>query len=211
MRRVCIQGDGQLSATVFDGYHGAMQSLRRIVARWLQLVGVIVALGTLNALTAQQLLRGSADEPQVQLARDAARALASGDAAQVPLGGAVVDVAHSLAPFIIVYDGAGRVQLSTAQLDGHTPDLPGGVLADVTRTGEARFTWQPAPTVRLAAVVVPIGDGASGYVLVGRSLVEVEARSADLWAFSLLGGAAAAALALALAAAAEFLMPWAST
>lgn len=182
-----------------------MRRLHRILARWVPLAGVVAALALLNTVTAQQLLRGAADEPQVQLARDAAAALASGNDAQVALGSAAVDVAASLAPFVIVYRPNGDVAFSTAQLNGKTPELPGGVLAEVAARGEARFTWQPAPAVRLAAVVVPIGDGAQGDVLVGRSLVEVEDRIRQMTQLSLLGGGAAALTALLLTALVELL------
>ncbi len=184
-----------------------MRALKRIVARWLPLAGVVVALAILNAVTAQQLLRGSADEPQVQLARDAAQALAEGRDAQLPLGSTPVDVSTSLAPFIIVYDATGAVTFSTARLDGNTPELPGGVLADVSTRGEARFTWQPAPAARLAAVVVPIAGGTTGYVLVGRSLAEVEARVQQAEALSALGAAAASVAVLFVVAVVEVLLP----
>lgn len=184
-----------------------MPRLRSIVARWLPLAGVAAALGLLNAVTAQQLLRGSGDEPQVQLAHDAARALASGLDAQVSLGSAPIDVAVSLSPFIIVYDASGVVAFSTARLNDTTPELPGGVLADVAARGEARFTWQPAPSVRIAAVVVPITGDAPGYVLVGRSLAEVEARISQAQQLSALGAGGAALAALLLVVATEFLLP----
>ncbi len=184
-----------------------MRSVRRIIAQWLPVAGVAVALAVLNAVSTQQLLRGSADEPQLQLARDTAGALASGVEAQVALGSTAVDVATSLAPFMIVYDPSGTVRFSTAQLEGKTPDLPGGVLADVAAQGEARFTWQPAPNVRLATVAVPIGDGSAGYVLVGRSLAEVERRIAQAQALSALGAGGAALAALILAALSEVLSP----
>lgn len=160
------------------------------------MAAVVVALAILNAVTAQQLLRGSADEPQLQLARDAAQALAAGRDAQLPLASTPVDVSISLSPFIIVYDTTGAVTFSTARLLGDTPELPGGVLADVSARGEARFTWQPAPAVRIAAVVVPIADGSTGYVLVGRSLAETESRIQQIGALSALGATAASVAAL---------------
>ena len=184
-----------------------MRRFRTIVARWLPAAGVALVLALLNAVAAQQLLRGSADEPQVQLARDTAGALAAGVEAQVALGSTPVDVATSLAPFMIVYDASGAVRLSTARLDGKTPELPGGVLADVAAQGEARFTWQPAPHARLAVVVVPIGDGTSGYVLVGRSLIEVEQRITHAQTLSALGAGGAALAALILAGLGEILSP----
>ncbi len=184
-----------------------MRVLRRIVARWLPLAGVVVALAILNGVSAQQLLRGSADEPQVQLARDAARALAAGRDAQLPLGSAPVDVSTSLAPFIIVYDPTGTVTFSTARLNGNTPELPGGVLAEVSTRGEARFTWQPSPDARLAAVVVPIANGSTGYVLVGRSLVETEARIQQAQALSALGAAIGCVAVLVLVEVVEMILP----
>jgi hypothetical protein len=63
-------------------------------------------------------------------------------------------------------------------------------------------TWQPAPNVRMATVVVPYsGSNVSGFVVAGRSLREVEVREASLtkmvglaWIIGLVATLVAAAL-----------------
>jgi hypothetical protein len=122
-------------------------------------------------LAVQQALRIGANDPQIQMAEDAAARLGQGRPVD-PIGDAV-DVATSLAPFLIVYDPRGEVIASSARLAGRTPTLPAGVLRVATPDHENRLTWQPQPGVRLASVVIATPQG---YVLAGRSLREVERR-----------------------------------
>ena len=123
----------------------------------------------------QHALRIGANDPQIQLAEDAAARLGEGRPAATLIGESV-DTATSLAPFVIVYDPSGEVRASSARLDGRTPPLPPGVLRATTPGHENRLTWQPQPGVRLASVVVATPQG---YVLAGRSLREVERRERD--------------------------------
>ncbi len=141
------------------------------------LVAALLVSGVYFTLYAavQQALRIGANDPQIQLAEDTAARLGQGRPAADPVGDAV-DVATSLAPFLIVYDPSGHVVASSAQLAGRTPMLPAGVLHDATPGHEDRLTWQPRPGVRLASVVVATPQG---YVLAGRSLREVERRERD--------------------------------
>ena len=74
-------------------------------------------------------------------------------------------------------------------LNGETPTLPQGAF-DFTQAYhpvtapmgiESRFTWQPAPGVRSAVVLLHFSSqSATGYVLAGRSLREVEIREQKL-------------------------------
>jgi hypothetical protein len=52
-----------------------------------------------------------------------------------------------------------------------------GVLDYVRKNGQDRVTWQPAPGVRMATVVVPYKNG---FVMAGRSLTEVEKRESQV-------------------------------
>ena len=141
--------------------------------RWLPFAVAITGLCGLVFLEMQQVIRQSANDPQIQMAEDAAARLAAGAAADATVPRATVDIASSLAPFVIVYDAQDRVIASSATLDGATPRLPEGVLAAARQSGEDRVTWEPRAGVRIAAVVVPYHGGA---VLAGRSLREVERR-----------------------------------
>jgi hypothetical protein len=171
-----------------------MNRLKSILRHWLPLAVVIVAMSGLVYLAVQQDLRLGGNEPQVQMAEDAAAALARGDAALTVVPPGKVDFASSLAPFMVVYDDAGNIQAYSGTLGGQTPSLPSGVLDYTRANGEDRITWQPAPGVRIAAVVTRFEGPKPGFVLAGRSLREVEKR------INLLGLQVGAALIAALAA-----------
>ncbi len=152
---------------------------------------------------AQQLLRMGANDPQIQLARDAAASMAEGEDPLALLPPGQVDLGSSLAPFVLVYDTAGGVLATTAILHGQIPDLPAGVREFASDHGEDRVTWQPEPGVRIAAVVVPF-DG--GTVLIGRSLREVEERIDTLGQLAFVGLAGALVLTFLAVLASEVLL-----
>jgi hypothetical protein len=131
---------------------------------------------------AQQVLRQSANDPQIQIAEDSAAVLALGNEPKFLSDNLKnpVDIAKSLAPFLITYDSTGKPLVSTAVLNGATPVPPAGVFAYAKIHGQDRVTWQPAPGVRIAAVVAYYGGQRQGYALSGRSLREVENRSSSL-------------------------------
>ncbi|MDO8689297.1 MAG: hypothetical protein Q7R39_04695 [Dehalococcoidia bacterium] len=140
----------------------------------------------------QQDLRQSANDPQIQMAEDAALAIEKGQAPQSVVPSTTVDISKSLAAYLIVFDDAGKPVASSAQLDGQTPRPPSGVFDQVRQRGEDRITWEPKPGVRSAAVVARFSGLQSGFVLAGRSLREVEKREDGLrlevvmaWALSL--------------------------
>jgi hypothetical protein len=145
------------------------------IVSWFMIAIAVTCLCGLVYLTVQQSYRMGANDPQVQMAEDAAASLEMG---QEPVSFAEkkIDIAQSLAPFLIVYDNKGSVITSSAMLDGNTPQLPSGIFDSVNASGEDRFTWQPAAGVRVAAVVARYKGIRSGYILVGRSLREVEKR-----------------------------------
>ena len=148
----------------------------RALVRWLPLALAASILCALGYALVQQDLRQGANDPQIQIAEDLAASLADGATLPGALPGASrVDLSTSLAPFVIVYTASGSVASSTGQLDGAVPQLPSGVLAAAAHH-EDRLTWQPAPGVRVAAVVVRYGGEHPGFVLAGRSLREVERR-----------------------------------
>lgn len=153
-----------------------MDKLAEIVKHWLPLAVVATILCLLVYVAVQQELRISGNDPQIQMAEDSGAELAKGApfAAVVPAGR--VDVARSLAPFVVVYDDLGNPVASSGVLEGRVPLLPTGVLDYVRANGEDRITWQPEPGVRLASVVVHFQGARSGFVLAARSLREIEKR-----------------------------------
>lgn len=157
-----------------------------LVFNALVLAGMATVLALALYAIPQQVLRQGADDPQVEMATNLAARLDLYGVNDGLLQGAlmysgpVVDVAHSLSPFVIVYDDQGRPLGSTAQLDGRTPTPPTGVFDYVRAHGEERVSWQPvlgsSRPVRIAAVVERVSGAQPGFVLAGRSMREVESR-----------------------------------
>lgn len=152
----------------------------QLLKSWLPLAFIVTAMSLLIYAAAQQVLRQSANDPQMQMAQDTATELASGQSPEF-LVTPQVDVQKSLAPFLIIYDQNGKAITSGANLHGQTPQLPDGVLAYAAKHTQDRFTWQPTSGVRIAAVVIKYQTAnRAGYVLAGRSLEEIEVRESDL-------------------------------
>ena len=143
------------------------------------LPSMVVATGLSGLVYAvvQQDLRSGANDPQERLARDAAIRLDGGASPATVVGSTTVDIASSLAPFIVVYSSTANVLATDGVLDGKAPMLPTGVLDSATRTGRDAVTWQPREGVRVATVTIPWSGGT---VISGRSLRLVEDRESTL-------------------------------
>jgi hypothetical protein len=111
------------------------------------------------------------------MAEDAANALNAGASVDAIVPAAKVELATSLAPFIIVFDDSGNLMASSTTLHGSVPLYPSGVLDYTRQNGEDRVTWQPENGVRMATVIVKYDKG---FVLAGRSLREVEKRESQM-------------------------------
>ena len=138
---------------------------------------VITLMSALIYVCIQQEIRSSANDPQVQIGEDTISKLSAGRNAQTLVSIDMIDIDKSLSPFTIIYDNSYNVIASSALLNNHTPALPIGVFHVIDKDGKAIFTWQPADSVRVAAVVTKYN---SGYVLTGRSLREVEKRESKI-------------------------------
>jgi hypothetical protein len=154
--------------------------LRNIIKPWLPLAVVVTVVFAFIELAVQQSLRSGANDPQIQMAEDLAQALASQQSTQPVLPEGQVDIATSLAPYIILFDAQGNPTDSNARLHGEIPHLPPGVTEYTRQHGQDRITWQPEPGVRSATVIVAVEQGKGGFVLAGRSLREVEIRERQL-------------------------------
>jgi hypothetical protein len=163
--------------------------LRKIFLRWLQLATVATALSLIVYVVAQQIGRHAANDPQIQMARDAALLLEGGQTPESVLPVAHVDMSRSLAPFVIVLDDTGKVLARSATLRGAPRAVPQGVLTNVRDHGEERVTWQPEPGVRIASVIERYGGSPGGFVIAGRSLQETEERVVQFQRLILLGWA----------------------
>lgn len=145
--------------------------MNKIITTWLLIVLVVSCILGVVHVVVQQDMRIGANDPQIQMAEDTAVILNTRSFLNVSQH--KIDIAQSLAPFIMTFDANGQVRSSEAELDGQTPTVPAGIFAYVTSNGEDRLTWQPRTGVRIAAVVTKYNNG---YVLVGRNLREVEKR-----------------------------------
>lgn len=154
---------------------------------WFLLAILITGLTWLPYGLVQQDLRQSANDPQIQLAEDSAAKLNAGQQIQQVVPTDKVDIASSLAPYIIVFDANGKPIASSAQLNGQTPSIPSGIFDSVRQNGEDRVTWQPQPGVRSALVVTQFKGGSGGFVAAGRSLREVEQREDNIMQIVILG------------------------
>lgn len=157
-----------------------MRIIRNTLKIWLPLAAAFTMLVGLVYLAVQQSYRMGANDPQIQMAEDAASALAVADdfaqAAQSIVPEGKIDIAQSLAPYLIVFDANGKPLAANAVLHDQTPGLPAGVFDYTRQHGEDHISWQPEPGVRSAAIIVAVNGGRSGFVMAGRSMREVEKR-----------------------------------
>jgi len=163
---------------------------------WLVLAIAITMVAGLFYAVVQQTYRTGANDPQIAIVKDVIEALENGIDPQAIAQSAPLDISATLDPFITIYSSTGTPVSSTGQLKGNTPSLPSGVFSYVNSKGQDRLTWQPDPGVRIAAVVDKYGGPQPGYVLVGRSLVEVEKREKALLIMVAIGWAATLILTL---------------
>lgn len=134
---------------------------------------VLTFLCLFSYIGVQQWMRQGANQPQATMVSKLTTALSSGHSITPLRFTHVVNVEHSLTPFVIVYNQAGMPIASTVHLRGRTPRLPVGVLDYTRRHGRDVVTWQPQPDARIAAVIEPYSGG---FVLAGRALRVVEAQ-----------------------------------
>ena len=156
-----------------------MKLFKDILRQWVPIAAMTTLFCVLVYVAVQQALRHSANDPQIQIAEDAAAALGNGNAAETVVPASIVDMAQSLAPFLIVFDSTGAVLGSSGVLHGKVPIPQAGVFEFVRRHGEERVTWQPERGVRMASVIVRYNGPHPGFVLAARSLREVERREAQ--------------------------------
>ncbi|MEZ0448338.1 hypothetical protein [Cellulomonas sp. ICMP 17802] len=150
------------------------------LALWLPAAAAVTVAAALGYGIGQNLLRSSANDPQVQVSSDAAARLAAGDPPASVTRGPTVDLATSLAVAVTVVDADGTVLASSGRLDGQPARPPQGAL-DAAADHQNVVTWQPRPGVRMAAVITAWStpDG-SGTVVATRSLRLVEQRVTQL-------------------------------
>src|SRR5580765_2412627 len=148
---------------------------------YLALAMIVTVIMGLIYLTVQQNYRSGADDPQLQIARDMHDRLERGASVQQYMNDTVT-LEKGLGVFAMLYDTKGEPVQSSGFLNGKFPRIRKGVLDFVRMNKEERVTWQPKPGVRIAAVVMHTNLPSIGYILVGRSLKEIEIREHNLMA-----------------------------
>jgi hypothetical protein len=147
--------------------------LGRALRAWIPLAVALSLFSAMLYAVVQQDLRSGANDPQIDMAESAAARLDAEADPQALIANTKVDLAHSLAPYLIIVDDAGKPVAAGATLHGATLVPPSGVFEHVRAGTQSRITWQPEPGVRSAIVV---SRYAHGFVVAGRSLRVVEER-----------------------------------
>lgn len=157
---------------------------RRLVPWVLSLV-LVTFFCLLLLFVVQKMYRQAANHPQIQIAEDAAAAfeqnqftnetLKSSFESFVPSIGQV-DLGSSLSPWIQVYDASREVIESSVSIQEAqtTPRVSSELFEGLSKRDQIRLTWQPRKGIRQAIVITKFSGLRSGYIVVGRSLREVE-------------------------------------
>lgn len=159
----------------------------RVFLKWLPLAAIAVILCLFTSVAVQQNFRMTANDPQIQIAEDSKRFLSQGGKPNNLLSSAPqVDIAQSLAPFMAIFDDSGTLLGTSGFLNAKPIALPDGVLKSAKAKGEDRLTWEPEKGVRSALVVAYYNGQNPGFVVVGRSLKEIEVREDALTKMTLI-------------------------
>jgi hypothetical protein len=153
-----------------------IKNFLKIAVKWLPFAVIITFLTGFIFLSNQQNLRISANDPQIQLAEDYAAYLKEGNYPDDLSQFQKVNINESLSTFVIIMDDSGKIIGSSANLDDKSPTPPQGTLDFAKKHGQNRFTWEPKKGVRSAVVLARIDGPKPGFVLVGRSLREIDKR-----------------------------------
>lgn len=157
----------------------SQKSFFKSLKYWLPLVMLLTFVSGLVYVESQQNYRQNANDPQIQMAEDTSAKLISGQMLENSQN-EKIDIAKSLAPFLMTFDRNGTIIYSEAALNENPPIVPNGVFENVKSVGQERFTWEPEKGVRIAAVMIYYSGKSQGFVLAGRSLREVEIREDKL-------------------------------
>ncbi|MBP9669514.1 MAG: hypothetical protein KBE09_04470 [Candidatus Pacebacteria bacterium] len=153
--------------------------------KWLQYAIIILFIGGMAFLGLQQQYRHGANDPQVQIVDDVARAVEGGvNPAQI-IPNPSTDIAVSLSPFLAAFSADRVMTLSSGVVDGSAPTISPDIFAAAKAKGEYRTTWEPKEGVRVALVLRALKDGT--YIASGRNLREVDARISQLHALAWMG------------------------
>jgi hypothetical protein len=123
-----------------------MNKYTTIFKNWLAYAGIITLLCGIVYITVQQSYRLSANDPQLQLAEDAANALNKGaDPKSLVATSPAIDISESLSPYLIIYDASGNIAAGTATLNSKPLKIPQGVIDYIKKTARMRHPGNPCP------------------------------------------------------------------
>jgi len=163
-----------------------IKHIKKILLAVIPLIMIVIIFFVIYG-SGQQIIRQSANDPQIQLANDISDKLEIGANPAEIIPKDSINVEKSLSPFVIIYDNEGKPILSSGVLNGNIPNPPSGVFDYTRRFGEERFTWQPQRNVRIATVLKRFNGNNPGFVLAGRSLKEIEERESYHLLISFIG------------------------
>jgi hypothetical protein len=135
------------------------------------IVVATILFGTIYVV-ATQLDRLAANDAPLRLASQVAAELREGQTTTLDAQ-AHVDLARSLAPFVVVENAQGQPTGGSGFLKNSLVSLPTGVLGNAAKTGRDDVTWQPASGLRFATVTLKAGNQ---FVSAGQSLQPSEDR-----------------------------------
>lgn len=165
-----------------------------VLKKWLALGFSITAIWSFLFVIVQQDLRLGANDTQAEIAGNVELALLDGTPFKYFSSANPVKIGKSLTPYVILYDRNGVPLAGNGSLEGNFPVPPKGVFDNLLAHGEERFTWEPSPGVREAVVARLYRGTDPVFIIVGRSLAEVESHikeiarlSVVLWMITLLG------------------------
>src|SRR5882724_7258890 len=98
---------------------------------WLPLVVIISGTCLLVYASVQQNYRQSLNDPQIQIAEDAAVKLSGNAQPKDVVPSEKIAIQDSLRPWIGVYDGNGDAILSSGTFEGAIPQPPKGIFSDM--------------------------------------------------------------------------------
>jgi hypothetical protein len=172
-------------------HHPVKFSLTRFLLKsflnWLPFAAVLSLCFLMIYISVQQNYRQNANDPQIQIVKDTIFALNTKHPPSDVIPTDKIDPGQSLSPFVVIFNAQGQPLSSSVILDGQTPIPPSGVFSYTQTHQSDRFTWEPKPGIRIAAVLESTNQPQSLYVLSGRSLTEVENREDRLLLLTLIG------------------------
>lgn len=148
--------------------------------KWLPLGFSITAVFLFGYVAVQQNLRMSANDTQAEIAGNVELSLGEGTPYKFFSSTHPVEIGKSLTPYVLLYDLDGKPLGGNAALNGNYPIPPKEIFTYLLTHHEDRFTWEPKPGVR-EAVVARFHSGTNpAYIIVSRSLAEVESHIKQL-------------------------------